>query len=322
MDIETLKLFVEACEVGNLSQVARRANLSPPTVTRRIQQLEKELGVSLIQRVHKGIAATAEGKLLVEKSATLLNYLQNITDWKHNPQSRSGLVTILGSYSMNAGFLLDDLNSFMALDENKLISIQLKDGDKQTITDDLRNGVAELGVLWNATDTSGLQLFPYRSDHAAAVVHRDHPLAKKKSVSYVEAVQFDTVRTKTTRNVELMLKRTGSIDQIAQNNKMEVPTFEAVLRLVRTGRYVGLCPAEVTAPYAEFFHLKVIPLSDQWAQRSHVIACRNSLSLSKAAQALLEHLQGQAIRPINRTDADLGARTLSPFCAVASPYVA
>jgi len=299
MDIETLKLFVAACEVGNLSQVARRAHLSPPTVTRRIQQLEKELGVSLIQRVHKGIAPTAEGRLLVEKSATLLNYLQNITDWKQSPQSRSGLVTIMGSYSMSAGYLLDDLDQFLALDENKLISIQLKDGDKQTIADDLRNGVAELGVLWNATDTSGLQLFPYRPDHAAAVVHRDHPLAKKKSVSYGEAVQFETVRTKTTRNVELMLKRTGNIDHMTQQNRMEVPTFEAVLRLVKTGRYVGLCPAEVAEPYAEFFHLKVLPLSDPWAKRSHVIACRNHLALSTAAKALLEHLQAQAIHTPN-----------------------
>lgn len=294
MDIDTLKLFVVACELGNLSQVARRFNLSPPTVTRRIQQLEKELGVSLIQRVHKGIAPTADGRLLVEKSTTLLKYLQNITEWIPTTQQRSGLVTIIGSYSMNAGLLLDDLESFLALDENKNIRIQLKDGDKQTIADDLRNGVAELGVLWNATDTSGLQLYPYRSDQAAAVVHRSHPLAQKNQVSYEDTVQYETVRTKTTQNVELMLRRTGSIEEIAQRNRMEVPTFDAVLRLVKTGRYVGLCPAEVAGKYADFFEIKVMPLTDKWAKRRHVIACSNSLTLSPASLALLEHLKAKA----------------------------
>lgn len=296
MDIESLKLFVVACELGNLSQAARRVNLSPPTVTRRIQQLEKELGVPLVQRVHRGIAPTAEGRLLVEKSATLLNYLNSITEWAPKSQKRSGLVTIIGSYSMCAGLLLDDIESFLSLEENKNIRIQLKEGDRQMIADDIRNGAAELGVLWNATDTSGLQLFPYRLDHIAAVVNSKHPLAFKETVSYDEAVQYETVRTKTTQNSESMLKRTGGIVDLAQKNRVEVPTFEAVLRLIKTGRYVGLCPIDIAAQYAEPFNLKIIPLSDRWAERTNILACSNTLTLSLAGQALLDHLRAKAAR--------------------------
>jgi len=289
MDIDTLKLFVSACELGNLSRVARRENVSPPTVTRRIQQLEKELGRPLIKRVHRGIAPTPEGRVLMEKSASLLAHLNNLH--AAMPHHRSGTVTVMGSYSMTAGQLLNDIERFLALEENKNVSINLKESDKQTIADELRAGNAELGIFWNATDTSGLQLTPYRQDRAAAVVHKSHPLAQLDAVSFEEAVKYETVRTKTTHMVELMLERTGSISKIPQKNRVEVPTFEALLRLVKNGRYVGICPEEIAAPFVDFYALKIIPLSDRWACRNHVIACSDSLTLPAAAAALLEHLK-------------------------------
>ena len=91
-----------------------------------------------------------------------------------------------------------------------------------------------------------------------------------------------------------MLERSGVLDRLSQNNRIEVPTFEALLRLVRKGAYVGLCPREVAQVYADYFELKIIPLSDRWAHRRHVIGCINSASLTAAARGLLEHLCAQA----------------------------
>jgi DNA-binding transcriptional LysR family regulator len=295
MDTETLRLFVAACELGNFSQLARRENLSAPTITRRIQQLEVEMGASLLVRAHKGVKPTPEGRLLLEKSATLLSCLHEISQLiPRQPQrQRAGVVSVIGSYSMTAGRLLTDIDKFLELEENKDIRIQLKEGDKQTIADELRTGAAELGIFWNVTDTSGLELFTYHRDQIAAVMSAQHPLASVPVISYAVVAQHESVRTKTTRHVELMLERTGGIKQITQKNRVEVPSFEALLRLVKTGRYVGLCPAEVAAQYEHHFDLKIRPLSDGWASRNHVIACNSLAAISPAARALLDHLLAQ-----------------------------
>ena len=280
--------------MGSLLQVAHKENLSAPTLTRKIKQLESEMGVALLKRGHRGVKPTPEGLLLLEKSTTLLDLVDGLHDVmpKRN-KKRSGIVTIMGSFSMTAGRLLDDIQTFLSLEENKDVQINLKEADKQTIVDTVRSGHAAIGVFWDATETGGLQTFPYSNDTAACVVHQSHPLASRDKLSYKEVARYQTVRTKTTRLVEVMLQRSGSIDAITQNNRVEVPTFEALLRLVGTGHYAGICPQEVARLYADFFQLKIIPLSDRWANRRHVIGCTNTPALTPAARGLLEHLRAQ-----------------------------
>jgi DNA-binding transcriptional LysR family regulator len=295
MDTENLRLFVAACEAGSLLKVAQRENLSTPTLTRKIQQLEEHLGTTLLKRGRRGVQPTPEGLLLLEKSMHLLGLIDDLHNLlpSHGKQ-RSGVITIMGSYSMTAGRLLDDIHNYLLMDENKHVRVILKEADKQTIVDQVRSGGASMGVFWDATETSGLQTFPYGHDQAAVVVHRTHPLARESSVSHKDIIHFPTVRTKTTRLVEVMLERSGIIDSVSQNNRIEVPTFEALLRLVRHGQYAGICPAEVAQVYADFFELKILPITDRWAHRKHVIGCLNSAALTSAARGLLDHLCAQA----------------------------
>jgi len=113
-------------------------------------------------------------------------------------------------------------------------------------------------------------------------------------MSYLDMMNYPTVRTKTTRLVEAMLERSGLIDQHLSSNRIETPTFEALIRLVSTGRYVGACPAQVAQIYADHFKLKIIPLADKWAQRRHLIGCTKIQALGSAERALFDYLQTKA----------------------------
>lgn len=298
MDIDNLRLFVAACETRNLAKIAARENLSPATLTKRIQKLEASLGMALIRRVHRGIEPTPAGLLLLEKGKHLLGNFQDLQEMMGMySDNHAGVVSVMGSYSMTAGRLTDDLAKFLTLAENKNIKIQLKEGDKQAIVDALRDGRVSLGVLWTATETSGLDLYPYHEDRAGIVVHADHPLAERSELAYSDIAAYETVRTHSTRKVELMLERAGSLRVVPWRNRIEVPSFETLLRMVRTARFAGLCPVQVAKPYTELWGLKVIPLSDAWAKRHHVIACQNSEILPPATRALLNHLRAQVTAP-------------------------
>ncbi len=295
METENLRLFAAVCEMGSFHHVASREEMSAPTLTRKIQQLETELGTPLLKRGRRGVQATPEGLLLLEKSRHLLGLVEDLQNLLPSKQKQhAGIVTVMGSFSMTAGRLLDDIAGFLSLEENKNVRIILKEADKQTIVESVRAGRAAMGVFWDATETSGLQTFPYCYDKGAIVVHRSHPLAQRESLTYQEAAFYQTVRTKTTRLVEVMLERSGVLDRLSQNNRIEVPTFEALLRLVKKGAYAGLCPREVAQIYADSFELTIIPLTDRWANRRHVIGCINSASLTAAARGLLDHLCAQA----------------------------
>ena len=62
------------------------------------------------------------------------------------------------------------------------------------------------------------------------------------------------------------------------------------LRVVRANLAISVVPREVAAPFAQTAPVRIVPLSDAWAQRRFAICYRDEQALSPAAQLLVKHL--------------------------------
>src|SRR5260370_9266548 len=60
-DLKTLRLFVAVCDHRNIAQAAAEAHIEPSAISKRIAQLEGELGVPLLSRSRRGVQPTAAG---------------------------------------------------------------------------------------------------------------------------------------------------------------------------------------------------------------------------------------------------------------------
>jgi DNA-binding transcriptional LysR family regulator len=95
VDIRSMRLFVAVLEMGNFSQVARRENMSPSSVSRIIQQLESELGAQLLYRNTRAIVATEVGRQYGQTFRAMLSELDETTRRVHEREgSPGGLVRI------------------------------------------------------------------------------------------------------------------------------------------------------------------------------------------------------------------------------------
>jgi DNA-binding transcriptional LysR family regulator len=91
-----------------------------------------------------------------------------------------------------------------------------------------------------------------------------------------------------------MLGRAAAAAGHSIRYRAEVSTFEAALRVVRSGLGISVVPQEVAQPLADTFKLAIIPLVDVWAERRFAICFQDERSLSPAAQLLAEHLAAAA----------------------------
>jgi DNA-binding transcriptional LysR family regulator len=71
VDLEDLKIFEEVAEAGGVSAAALRLGISKSIVSRRISQLEAELGTQLFARSTRGIALTEAGETLKDSAARI-----------------------------------------------------------------------------------------------------------------------------------------------------------------------------------------------------------------------------------------------------------
>ncbi len=80
MDLRQLEVFVEIATSGGFNRAAARLNVAQSALSRRIMQLEHDLGVPLLARSGRGVHLTPAGQLLYDRAQGLLRQLKQVRE--------------------------------------------------------------------------------------------------------------------------------------------------------------------------------------------------------------------------------------------------
>jgi DNA-binding transcriptional LysR family regulator len=291
IDLRTLRLFVAACDCGSMKGAAARERIEPSAISKRIAQLEATLGTPLLLRNKRGVQPTPAGLALLEHARTVLFTIERIEhDASAFGRGIKGHVRLLATASAIAESLLDDLATFMREPENRNIKLDIEERYSKDLVRQLREGGASIGVCWNNIDLEGLEHRPYRHDRLALAVHAEHPLADRKSLRFEQTLDYEHVGLPPSTAVHIALQRAAARAGRSLIYRVIVSNFDAAFRVVGANLGVSVVPVEVSSPYAASRGIRVIPLSDAWAQRSFVVCFADHGALSPAAQRMVDYL--------------------------------
>ncbi len=304
LDLITLRLFVSVCELGNIARAGERASIVGSAISKRLAQLEDQVGTRLLVRKRHGVVPTAAGNTLLEHARAMLDSAARIeSDMQNFATGARGQVRILASVSAMAESLADDVAAFLQQPAHRTIQVDMEERISPDIVRGVREGHASLGVCWDAADMGALQWRPYRSDHLCVVVPRGHPLAAQPSLRFAQTLDYEHVSLPVNSAVQVMLQRHAAARNRTLRHRVVVTNFEAALRVVRAGLAVSLVPREVAEPSAAAHGLQLVALAEPWAERRFIICFRDEQLLSPAAKLLMEHLAAQdqgAARPSDK----------------------
>ncbi len=296
LDLTSLRLFVAVCETRNIARAGEQHHIVASAISKRLAQLEGVVGATLFERRRRGVTPTAAGEILLEHARAMLASADRVArDMAAHGRGVKGQVRVLASVSSIAEFLPDDIGHFLQTPAHQDIRVDIEESISRELVRALREGSAPVGVCWDAADLEGLQTRPYRRDRLAIVAHRSHPIARRRRCSFDETLAFDHVGLPASTAVHTMLARAAAIIGRPLNYRAVVSSFDAALRCVRADLGIAVIPAEVASPLAASFGLRVVPLTDAWAERSFAICFRSEAGLSPAARLLVEHLSSRAM---------------------------
>lgn len=89
MSFEELASFVVVAEEGAIVRAALRLHITQPPLTRRIQQLEDELGTPLFERLPRGVRLTPAGERLLPRARAILAAVDEARDALRPPRTPS-----------------------------------------------------------------------------------------------------------------------------------------------------------------------------------------------------------------------------------------
>ncbi|CAN7149520.1 LysR substrate-binding domain-containing protein [Acidovorax sp. LjRoot118] len=291
LDLTTLRLFVAVCEARNIARAAQLHHIVPSAISKRLALLEQTVGNTLIERRRRGVVPTGAGEILLEHARAMLAAADRVgRDMAAYGNGITGQVRILATVSSIAEFLPDDIASFLQVPAHRDIRIDIEEAVSSELVRGLREGAVPVGVCWDAADLAGLQTRSYRRDHLAIVAPLSHPLARRRRCAFEDTLGFDQVGLPASTAVHTMLARAAAIIGRPINYRAVVSTFDASMRCVRAGLGIAVVPREVAEPVAATLGIRVLPLTDDWAQRRFAICFNDEKRLSPAARMLVEHL--------------------------------
>jgi DNA-binding transcriptional LysR family regulator len=295
IDLKTLRLFVAVCDCRSMARAAEQEHIEPSAISKRIAQLEDDLGVELLMRGRRGVQATPAGGALLEHARNVLFTMDRIVaDAAAFSGGLQGHVRLIATASAIAEALLDDVASFMREPANENIKVDIEERFSRDLVREVRDGNASLGVCWDRVDFQGLAQLPYRRDRLALAVYAGHALAGRSSLRFEETLEFEHVGLPPTTAVHTMLQQAAARVGRTVSYRVIVSGLDAALRVVAANLGVSVVPIEIGRRAAAGADVALVPIEDAWAERSFAICFRRLETLPPPSRRLVDHLQARA----------------------------
>ena len=185
-----LETFIVVADMGSFNKAAEALYITPPAVTKQIKLLEKDLGLKLFNRTHRGLALTEAGKSLYRDSKYIIQYCKESVERVRKAMEEKDNIIRIGTSPMTPAGPLMQIWAKVQKDypDIKLQMIPYMNSleNAREILKNLGENIDVVGGIFDETmlklrQCSGLELSRQRICCAVSVNHR---LAEKEMLTF------------------------------------------------------------------------------------------------------------------------------------------
>jgi DNA-binding transcriptional LysR family regulator len=286
MDINQLEVLVTVAKEKSFSRAADILGRTQPAISQAIRRLEQEIGEKLFDRSSKDGTLTSAGNVLVEYAKQMLNLRKDAQSAiKELKDLHHGKVTISAN-EHTVFYLLPVIRVFR--ERHPYIKVEVKRGVASRIPTEIIGREVELGVVSFKSHDESVKSVAVDMDELVMIVSPKHPLAKKESVSVKDLGMETFVAHNAPSPYRESVIEAFEKYSTPLNISVELPSLEAIKKLVETGAGVALVPKLTAQTEIDQGKLASISVKElKLERRLHIIYRRNTV-LSHAAQAFLD----------------------------------
>ncbi len=194
MDLHHLKYFLVAVEEGSFQRASERLGVAPSALSRRIQDLEGELGIALIERVSSGIRPSYAGRIFVDYARRILAEIDETADhFRRLAKGQTGILRVaINGIAPQLPFVPALFRAFRTASpeiELKLVSMTSED---QLVA--LRERAIDAGFLYTLPDDESEFAHLRLASHRFVVaMTADHRLATQDAIVLADLADEDFI---------------------------------------------------------------------------------------------------------------------------------
>jgi DNA-binding transcriptional LysR family regulator len=286
MDIYELEVLKVVAEEKSFSRAAKIMHRTQPAISQAIKRLESEIGETLFDRSSKDGTLTAAGEVLFKYANQMLNLrVRAKTAIRDLRELQQGKVSISAN-EHTVFYLLRVIEEFKK--QHPLIRIDVKRGVASRIPKEIMAREVELGVISFKPKDNSVKSVAVGTDELVLIVSPEHKLAGKKIISIKELGSESFIAHNASSPYrEQVINKFGSFET-KLNIAVEMPSLEAIKKLVEFGVGVALVPRLTAQSEIDSGRLAGLSVREMKLERKlHIVHRRNGV-LSHAAEVFLQ----------------------------------
>ena len=286
MDLTSLAVFVAVAEHGGFSAAAQQLHLTQPAVSKRIAQLEDELGTRLLDRLGRSVVPTEAGTLLLERARGLLN---DAADTRRAiaalGEGIGGTLRIATSHHIGLHYLPALLRHFSQ--QYPQVELDIAFVDSEQAYAHVLAGQAELAITTLAPDTPApLLATRLWDDPLHFMAAPDHPLSQRKRLELADLAAHPAVLPDAGTFTHRLIAGLFADNGLALQLRLRTNYLETIKMLVGVGLAWSALPASMADAQVVVLPVRGARLTRQLGWVRH-----GGRTLSRAARAFAQRLE-------------------------------
>ncbi len=235
LNLNLLRIYRVVLDQGSFSRAAETLSITQSAVSRAVQELERQLGMPLLERRARGVVPTEAGALLGEHARRIFAHEQVALEALNELRDlRRGRLSIGASSTIGIYLLPSMLGEYHRLYPG--IELFLDIGNTQQVMEHLRSYRIEVAYVEGpVASDEHVQIVPWRDDELVVIAAPDHPLAQRTDLVAADLIAMPFVLREPGSGTREVMEQALAARGIAIRPVMELGSTEAVKQAVSAG---------------------------------------------------------------------------------------
>lgn len=289
MNLNHLAIFQAVAASGSISAGALRLHISQSAVSKQLSAFEQTLGLTLFDRLPRGVRPTAAGTLLLGYANRLFaieaEAEQALGDLQ---QLARGRITIGASRTIGAYLLPRVLAAFRQ--RHPAVGLFLEVAATHTIETMLVAGEIDIGFAEGSVNSDLLDYAVFAQDELLLIAAPGHPVLARSPLPLAALVDYPLLMHETGSGTRAVTEEAFARHGITLQPAMTLASTEALKQTVATGVGLAILSAQAVAAEVDAGRLVVVPFADAALRRPLYRVLLRSAWPAPALQAFLDVL--------------------------------
>lgn len=292
IDAIGIQAFIAIADEGGFQKAANTLHITQTALTRRLQNLEADLGVKLVERTTRSVALTRIGSDFLPHGRRLLTELQSaLVEIRESGKAQRGDISIACVPTAGVHYLPRIIKEYSERYPNNRIKIL--DHLSPGVTEAVLSREAEFGIRQSGLQHPELSTVPLLQDRYVLICRDDHPLAERKRIPWRQLDSFPLIFPSHIRTNRAQLDAALSGRDVALQPYFQVGRSSTAVGMVAEGVAAAVVPG-LAIQRGAYANIRVVPIIDPVVSWTLVLVARKKAHLSPAAEVLYDMLKKKA----------------------------